>query len=568
MKRHFAIGIITLLLCAFAAWSDASAAGLAKTRLIPEQEAQTIGLTRAWFAQAPVDGDREEITSATLLDGTLFTTTERGLLTAIDAEAGTILWTQRVGEAKLTPPGVNSKIVAILCGTKLVVFDRFNGKKLAETFVGGQPSSGPVVGENEIFVPLFSQRVYAYPLKKVDAERPALEKAIDNMKTASEGLKLSPAVEKTFADAIESKRSKQYQIEPLDETLPFSCPSLGVSLVAPTLGTQSNELDRIAWTTNEGWLLIGELRRNQFEDALQLLYKLQITSTFSYVNSVRAGTSVFLPNDDVASSPFYLKDDVSRQNMNVAPEKREGGLFLVGTKTGRVFAMNDANGKTRWMFLTTEAVSERIFALGDRAYVPTAKGEYFAISLVDGKEIWKTTDVRRFLAASATRLYVVDGLDRLVALDAATGTRLKTLKVGVNKFQIFNKETDRVYFVSADGLVQCLRETQQIEPLRRCETCAEVKARLDAEKYADDAKAPTKPTAAPANNATVPADDEDDAFEADDEDDVFGDDSAADEEEDDVFGDDSEEEETDAAPADEEEDPFAANSVNPFDGEI
>jgi hypothetical protein len=261
------------------------------------------------------------------------------------------------------------------------------------------------------------------------------------------------------------------------------------------------------------------------------------------------------PRDDVSSVPFYVPQDLSAQNMSLEPSRRKGGLAIVGTDSGNVFAINDANGKVRWTYLTQSPVSERVSAFKDFAatkqlaynvYIPVESGDFFALDLKTGLENWRASGVKRLISASATRLYVFDQLDRLAVLDRANGSRLKTLTLAPTKFQIFNQETDRVYLVSADGLIQCLRETQQVEPLQhRDETCADVAARLAKaiETGSEDAA-----NVAPKAVEAVPAADDSEANAADEE--------AA---EDDPFADDSEADAADEEEAEDEEDPFGGD---------
>ncbi len=582
MKRHVAIGLIFCLWSACVA-ANATAAGIAKTRLVAERDAQAVGLTRAWFAQATLDRDREEVTSATLQDGVVFITTNGGVLQALDAEKGTTLWTVRVGREYLTAPTINSKVVAVLCGTRLVVYDRFNGKLLGETLVPGQPSAAPVASERDVYVPLFSERVFAFPIKRREADRPQAQKTLEAMVEATKDVKMADEMRAQLEASYEASGANQYLIEPLSETRPRQCPSFGVATAAPVLASQLYDLERVVWTTSEGWLMIGELERAAINNPFRILYKLQATPRIAYLNESRLGNRFIAPRDDVSGVPFYVPTDVSAQNMALEPERRKGGLALIGTESGSVFAINDANGKVRWTYLTQSAVNERVASFDDVVYAPTESGDFFALDLKTGLEMWKSKGVKRLIAASATRLYVFDQLDRLAILNRADGSRLKTLQTSPTKFQIFNQETDRVYLVSADGLVQCLRETQQVEPLRRRESCAAVAERLaKALESGDASDAEAKPEAAAPKavdeaeeaveeDAPVAEDDaeesaEDDPFGSDEteetaEDDPFGADDAEESAEDDPFGSDETEETAAEGETEEaaEDDPFGGD---------
>ena len=129
MKRLFIQTAVILIMGAIASLS-AFAQGVAPSRLIPEKDANAAGLTRAWYAQATLDRNIEEVSSATMQDGLLLVTTTDGNLQAFDAETGNTLWVVSVGEEYLLPPAANSQVVAAVCGTTLTIYERSSGKVL------------------------------------------------------------------------------------------------------------------------------------------------------------------------------------------------------------------------------------------------------------------------------------------------------------------------------------------------------------------------------------------------------------------------------------------------------
>ena len=572
MKRLFTATAIVLSLCAFAA-SNAFAVGVAPSKLIPEAEANAVGMTRAWFAQATLDRELEEVTSATIQDGVLFITTSDGFLQAFDAEKGSVLWTVSTGSGYLLPPAVNSRVVAVVSGVRLLIYDRFTGKKLDETEVYGQPSSGPVLSERECYVPVFSEKILAYPIVRAKQEQLQVNTAIANMEGVIKDNKTVGAeMANKFANVAREVDSR-YEIEPLDEVRPYVCATFGVSMTTPVMGTQSYELDVVSWSTEKGWILFGEMERNVGDTPFKLLYKLQDRPNFAYINERRLGNRALVPRSDVEATPFFVPEDRSVQSMRLAPERRKGGMFIVGSMSGHVFAMNDVTGLLRWTYMTDKPISERIAAFGDHAFIPTDNGDYFAVALRDGKEAWRATNISRTVASSAARLYAVDTLNRLAIIDRETGARVKTLDIGNTKFQVFNQWTDRVYVVTSDGLIQCLHETQQVEPLRHRESCQTINDRivaaLNKEEFASGAAKPAG-TSAPAATTTEDVDvqdEDDDPFGTSDSN--AGSSAASDDEEDedDPFGgasDDSgssssadEDEDEDPFGGDEEEDPFS-----------
>lgn len=571
MKRLFIQTAVILIMCAIAS-SSAFAQGVAPSRLIPEKEANAAGLTRAWYAQATLNNEIDEVSSATMQDGLLLVTTTDGYLQAFDAETGNTLWVVNVGDEYLLPPAVNSEVVAAVCGTTLTIYERSSGKVLDRSELPGQPSSGPSLSDRNCFIPVFSRKILSYPIEKDKNELLTQDKTVALMKAQIEDNKT--AGPEFLAKFDETKRASEerYMIKPLNEMQPFQTATFGIAFMAPVIGTQTYPQDVLGWTTDEGALLLSNYVRNEGDVPFKLLYKLTARSSFSFIDERRLGNKAQVPSSDLASTPFFVPEDKSEQNMRVEADRRRGGMYIIGSRSGHIYALNDVAGLLRWTYLTDTPVHERISAFGDFAFIPTYNGDYFAVALRDGKEVWKATGVKRTVASSASCLYVIDNLDRLAVIDRSSGRRVATLDVNAPKFQVFNEWNDRVYLVTADGLVQCLREIRQETPVVHRESCQQIHDRLLAELNKTGSKAqsgastpkanaPAKPAGQPgpggpgaaspggpgaAGPGGAPADD--DPFGADDEEDPFGapaDDADADSsDDDDPFG------------ADDEEDPF------------
>ena len=511
-------------------------------------------------------------------DGLLLVTTTDGYLQAFDAETGNTLWVVNVGDEYLLPPAVNSEVVAAVCGTTLTIYERSSGKVLDRSELPGQPSSGPSLSDRNCFIPVFSRKILSYPIEKDKNELLTQDKTVALMKAQIEDNKT--AGPEFLAKFDETKRASEerYMIKPLNEMQPFQTATFGIAFMAPVIGTQTYPQDVLGWTTDEGALLLSNYVRNEGDVPFKLLYKLTARSSFSFIDERRLGNKAQVPSSDLASTPFFVPEDKSEQNMRVEADRRRGGMYIIGSRSGHIYALNDVAGQLRWTYLTDTSVNERISAFGDFAFIPTYNGDYFAVALRDGKEVWKATGIKRTVASSASCLYVIDNLDRLAVIDRSSGRRVATLDVNAPKFQVFNEWNDRVYLVTADGLVQCLREIRQETPVVHRESCQQIHDRLLAELNKTGSKAqsgastpkanaPAKPAGQPgpggpgaagpggrpgpggpgaAGPGGAPADD--DPFGADDEEDPFGapaDDADVDSsDDDDPFG------------ADDEEDPF------------
>ena len=100
----------------------------------------------------------------------------------------------------------------------------------------------------------------------------------------------------------------------------------------------------------------------------------------------------------------------------------------------------------------------------------------------------------QFVAASKSRVYAADRIGRLVVLDAASGARLGDIAAEGATIKLTNADTDRIYLVSNGGLIQCLREIEQIEPLMHGKLRKEA-ARAESTRQLEEKPAEHKPPA-------------------------------------------------------------------------
>ena len=82
-----------------------------------------------------------------------------------------------------------------------------------------------------------------------------------------------------------------------------------------------------------------------------------------------------------------------------------------------------------------------------------------------GNERWFSADVAKFLSASSTRLYTADETGRLLILDRRSGAQLGNMATELLPIKVQNTQTDRIYLATDTGLLQCLREIDQVKPL-------------------------------------------------------------------------------------------------------
>lgn len=524
--KRFVLGLLfgAALLLGFGA---AFGAGAVRSTLFSEMEVNAVGLTRPWFNQVMMDLGQSRITHVTLQDDTLFITTDSGRLHVIDGKTGATLWSRLLGPAEFETfePAANSKIVAAIHGTSLFFLDRFNGKILLETALQAPPGAGPQVSERFVYVPILTGKIFVYPIKKFVEEDSTEKLSYENLESLRNNPKLSAEIKMKAAKLLENDKVEEYVYAPILPNEIQSCPALGHPLVQPVLTSQSLSEDYFGWVSDKGWMLIGRTRFKDDTHALKLLYKISLAPELLFINNSHLNKVYVDYQNDMNYRPTYNPKDQSEVNMRKKPAGR-GGMLLVGAQTGFIFAVNDISGDVDWQYCAGDGVIDPIGLTEAHCYATTYSGKFYCVELKTGSEVWHTERVRQFIAASAARIYILDLYGNLAALDKATGQRLDSIPLDLGTRAIFNVESDRIYLVAPDGLVQCLHEIESPEPVRYRETSIQIAERLkkeydeftlqttggDEEKPADAAQAPgADAPAAPAQSAPV-IDDADNPF--------------------------------------------------------
>jgi len=141
----------TLITIWFATMALAAGSQGADLPLVADRALQPVGLTRYWEAHLPLVS-QETVVAGFLVDESLYVTSSKGVLYALDANVGLIRWAEKIAKAAFTidePTHVtgSSALAPVVIPTtaKLYAINRFTGKIL-QTFDMAAPPSGLVVG--------------------------------------------------------------------------------------------------------------------------------------------------------------------------------------------------------------------------------------------------------------------------------------------------------------------------------------------------------------------------------------------------------------------------------------
>ena len=134
--------------------------------LVTHDQAARHGLERAWFAQVPVDTSRSRVTQWFLYFDRLYSVTNSGIVTALDAETGQKVWSKQVGKPGYPAfgPSANADHLGVVSGSKLYLLNRHDGRLEWMRQLGSAPSSGPALSEEYAFVAMVTGRVEGYDL--------------------------------------------------------------------------------------------------------------------------------------------------------------------------------------------------------------------------------------------------------------------------------------------------------------------------------------------------------------------------------------------------------------------
>ena len=474
--------LTVVLFCGFSwvgAERSAYGAGASRSTLYSELEAESIGLTRAWFQQVTMDINRDSITHVTLQDNTLFITTDAARLHAIDGNTGVTLWSRIVGEMgeETLPAAANSKVVAVVHGTEIHVFDRFNGKRLLVIPFYEPPGGGLQLSERYIYLPTLNKKIYAYPLQKLNPADPTLKMSYEQVEAYKNNPTVSKEISEKIALLLKDDRVEQYQLEPIDPNTVQACPAIGHPLVQPVLCSQMLNSEAFSWVTDINSLMIAHLNFSKTKNALKLHYRVSLAPELLYIDPLHLGKVDVEYLNEMNWRPTFVPKDISQANLQKG-DKAKGGLILLGAGSGFVFAVNDLSGDVQWKFPAGISVADPIGACGGNCFVPTFNGTFYCVDMKNGQQKWMIPRILQYVTSGKTKLYVINMLNRLVVLNLADGRPIDSLPLDVDAQVVFNVESDRIFIVAPDGLVQCLHEIDSPEPVYYRETSAAIADRL------------------------------------------------------------------------------------------
>lgn len=386
MLRHYLLTPLLLVLVA----AHANAQDRLRKLLPTDAESGRHGLVRRWYGQAPVDGVREKVVSASVVGNQLHLQTNASRLHVMDGESGKMIWTAQLGRPLPGQSGsaINSEAVFVISGANLYRLNRDDGSQLWSVRLPEAPNAAPAADEERVLVSTGDGRIYVY-------------------------------------DTATHELQWFYQM------------NTTVSMPAVLV---------------EEWIACAS------EDGMMCVFQ-----AASRNPTVRYTTK------------FPL----------TAPLRAWQRSVLLASRDYHLYSVDVRSGATLWRHSAGAEIHDPVAVIGDELYMTPEDSGIHKLDAKTGTLAWAYPRVDEFVAASAKRIYAADRYGRLVILDRTVGRLLGMWDQHEFDFHVRNESTDRLYFVTKTGLVVCLHEKENKEPLLHKKPAA---------KPTDD----EKPKAAPA----------------------------------------------------------------------
>ena len=477
--------------------------------LLSQTELAPYGLHRVWFHQLEQHSAEGKIESIFLEGGQLFLTTSDAVLHVLDAETGRSLWRRSIGKkgVPLTEPAVNSRIVAVHNNMTVFLFNRLTGQQLLQIPLPESAAAPCEMSEHYLYVPMINGTLLVYVLKEALTPQPP---EADENPIRQVDIHKDPELDKIVKHFEETKRllrsltpenagENEYILDS-SHRIPIVCVTHGTVRTKPLFLSQfyswvldeteqpTHEIDSkthrefISWVTEQGYLYTAQIallsdremaEKYRVDSAGQTFYLDRTQS----IQMDRPGNKALLARPSL--SQLYPVNEPGADK-NIFPD-----VIVTGGRGAYVFAIDARTGTVRWQYPTQGQLLEPIAVIGRDVYAPTADGILHAIDLLSGRERWFTKNVKRFVAASKERIYVLDRQNRLVCLDKETG--VSNFVYDIRRFDhcLFNLETDQIFLLTDKGLIQCLRERRVASEE---ENTASLRHRISVTEFAEAAR--------------------------------------------------------------------------------
>lgn len=194
------------------------------------------------------------------------------------------------------------------------------------------------------------------------------------------------------------------------------------------------------------------------------------------------------------------------------PRSWRGTSIFAATVAGDLarvdFATAGVRGlRTGWHVVLDGTPDAGPFLGGNTIVVSLGDDGLAAFTADTGSPVWRCPVAGRVLAVGGNRVWLIDHVGRLSAIDMATGERRERFCLGCLTVPIVNNVTDRLFLASGDGMLVCLAPKRSVPDAFPLPTPVKQPKPKRKPDPAEEPEAPAEdaPAEEPADAAVVPA---------------------------------------------------------------
>lgn len=153
-----------------------------------------------------------------------------------------------------------------------------------------------------------------------------------------------------------------------------------------------------------------------------------------------------------------------------SPGAAVGDMLIANSVNGKVYALAEEMGSLAWEFAVGERLEKKPIGIGrDVVMLITTNNNLIALNAQKGTvlEGWpkRVSGISEYVGASQEVLYFVGTNGRLLGLNRKSGAVISSGSLGSGMMPVANHVTDRLYVAHPSGLIRCLREVANVNPV-------------------------------------------------------------------------------------------------------
>ncbi len=174
----------------------------------------------------------------------------------------------------------------------------------------------------------------------------------------------------------------------------------------------------------------------------------------------------------------------------VSQAATSNGFLYVGSMDGFVYGLKEESGQLEWEVSTGRGILKSPVAFGNDVYVISGSNELFKVDSKEGNypKGWQVPirDIREIAGFGVDTIYCINTRGRLIGIDRETRSVTKSVEDTSIELVMPNVITDRMFFATKSGFIQCVHEIGSLRP-RFLETdLAVAKPKAPKKKRKDD----------------------------------------------------------------------------------